>query len=503
MKNKAILISLSVLIVLAIYAPNIEQYFTNWDFQAYERALYSDKPVQTTWRLLTDFQGRLVGGYYAPLCSISLLWDKYLVGSDIPSARVTRSINLVIHCINGVLLFYLMRGVGASFTVCAVTMLIFLVHPMQVASILWEVQRKTVLGALFYFVSYLTYLRYRRSGSAGPYAICLVLFAASLLTKPAAVTLPLALFITEALIIAGWPQPGEAQEADEATRPVKQRPQPGGPGVDPLSPLLDWSFWARMVWRLGPFIIIALAYGLLTVGTEPTDGVDLPLLDRPFIAAAAIWFYIGKFLIPTDLVAIYSRWSPNVHSVWWWLPLAGLVGATFVVVRFRRSLGNAMLWGLGNFLVSILPVIGLLKFGYFRHSFVADHFMYIGLAGLACCVALALEKTAYGAPRLFRYAIPALALAYLAFFGAQTFFQTRMWENSVTLWTRTLAVTPLSWTAHHNLGSEMLRQGKMEAAEKHLLRSLEIRPENAQAHSDLGNLFATKGRTSEALTQYR
>jgi len=381
-------------------------------------------------------------------------------------------------------------------------MFIFLVHPMQVASILWEVQRKTVLSGLFYFASYLTYLHYRRSGSAAYYAICLSMFAASLLTKPAAVTLPLALFITETFIVPSWPQPERAQQVDDLTFAFNQQPQPGRSSVDPFTPLLDWRFWLRTLWRLGPFFVVALAYGLLTVSTEPTPGFDLPLLERPFIAASAIWFYIGKFLLPIDLVAIYSRWSPDVHSVSWWLPLAGLVGAAFMVVQFRRSLGNLMLWGLGNFLVSILPVIGLLKFGYFRHSFVADHFIYIGLAGLACCMALALEKTAYGARRLFKYAMTTVALAYFAFLGVQTFFQTTMWEDSVTLWTRTLAVNPLSWAAHHNLGSEMLRQGKLDAAEKHLRRSLEIRPENARAHSDLGNLLLQKGGTEEALAQY-
>ena len=89
--------------------------------------------------------------------------------------------------------------------------------------------------------------------------------------------------------------------------------------------------------------------------------------------------------------------------MWWWLPLAGLVGAAFIAIQFRRSLGNLMLWGLGNFLVSIFPVIGLLKFGYFQHSFVADHFLYLGLAGLAGCMALALEKTAHSTRRVFRY----------------------------------------------------------------------------------------------------
>ena len=232
MKKQIAVIFLIITLVLAIYLPNIEQSFINWDFQAYERVFYSDKPIQTTWRLLTDFQGQLVGGYYAPFCSISLLWDKYVVGSEIPDARVTRSINLVIHCINGILLFYLMRGVGASSAVCVVTMFIFLVHPMQVASILWEVQRKTVLGGLFYFVSYLTYLHYRRSGSVGYYAICLSIFAVSLLTKPTAVTLPLALFLTEMLIVSGWLQPKRAQQIDEATLASNQQPQPGKSSTD-------------------------------------------------------------------------------------------------------------------------------------------------------------------------------------------------------------------------------------------------------------------------------
>ncbi|HTY21525.1 MAG TPA: tetratricopeptide repeat protein [Desulfomonilaceae bacterium] len=503
MKKQIALISLIIIIVVAVYGPNLPRSFTNWDFQAYERILYSTKLLETSWDLFSDFKGQVVSGYYAPLSSVSLMLDKYVAGSQVPIARATILINLIIHCINGLILFYLVRAVGASAAVSAITMFIFLVHPMQVASILWPIQRKTVMGAMFYFASFLFYLHHKQSGSTAYYAASLCMFLLSLLSKPTAVTLPLALILTEALIFSAWTQRNDRESVNQAGVTLSGQASQEKVNTGAFWHHSDSIFLFRALWRVAPFLLIALIFGLLTTTTETTRDIDLPLIERSFIAASAIWFYLLKFFAPINLVAIYPRWSFEISDLLWWIPLVGLVIAGVMLIRLRRRVGNLFLWGLGNFLVSILPVIGLMEFGYFQHAFVADHFLYIGLAGLAFCTAIALERSVASVSAALKYAIAGLALIFLAFLTVQTFIQTRMWQNSTILWTRTLEHNPTSWTAHHNLGGEMLQQGRLAAAEEHIRRSLEIKPNNARAYNDLGNIFAEKGDMDEAVKLYR
>lgn len=44
-------------------------------------------------------------------------------------------------------------------------MFTFLIHPVQVAPVMWFAQRMTVMAATFYLVSYLLYLDFRASKS--------------------------------------------------------------------------------------------------------------------------------------------------------------------------------------------------------------------------------------------------------------------------------------------------------------------------------------------------
>ena len=155
--KQATLIGLICLAVFTVYAPNISNEFSNWDLPAYNTVLQADKPVNMAWRLITDFKGRIVTGYYAPLCSISLMLDKYLVGSKHAVPKVTKTVNLLIHLLNGILVYLLISLITGSPVVSALAMTIFLVHPVQVQSVLWFTQRKTLLGAMCCLAS-LTFL---------------------------------------------------------------------------------------------------------------------------------------------------------------------------------------------------------------------------------------------------------------------------------------------------------------------------------------------------------
>jgi hypothetical protein len=100
-RREFLIISSTIAIALAIYIPNIHISSNNWDMDAYRRVMYTEKPLDMAWRLLTDFQGRIVTEWYAPLSSISLMLDKLMVRSQFPLAEVVVLVNLLIHILNG------------------------------------------------------------------------------------------------------------------------------------------------------------------------------------------------------------------------------------------------------------------------------------------------------------------------------------------------------------------------------------------------------------------
>ena len=56
--------------------------------------------------------------------------------------------------------------------------------------------------------------------------------------------------------------------------------------------------------------------------------------------------------------------------------------------------------------------------------------------------------------------------------------------------------------AHTNLGVALARQGRVSEAIVHYSESLRIRPDIAEAHNNLGNALARQGRVSEAIVHY-
>src|SRR5271166_6629241 len=85
--------------------------------------------------------------------------------------------------------------------------------------------------------------------------------------------------------------------------------------------LYCWWKRDRIAWsdvrKIIPFLILALILGLITLGLQhihsPDTVADQAINSRgPVIrlmaAGMAIFFYLGKFVWPVDLLPIYPRW---------------------------------------------------------------------------------------------------------------------------------------------------------------------------------------------------
>ena len=223
------------------------------------------------------------------------------------------------------------------------------------------------------------------------------------------------------------------------------------------------------------------------------------LLGRLLGAAAVIWFYLGKAVLPRHLVFVYPTWTIHTTDFRWWLPLVA-VGALTAILFKARERWSHPLWGFWvYFCVTLLPVLGLTDVYFMRYSLVADHYQHLALIGVVALGGAALARLATKS-RLLATTVAVTAALLLVL---QTRSRVPSYASSETLFRATIKKNPDAWLAENNLGIILLNEGKTEEAIACLRKALSDKPDYAEAHVDLGNALRSLGRVAEAALEYR
>ena len=226
------------------FAPVLGAGFVAWDDDKnfLENTHYRGLgPAQLSWMWTTFHLG-----HYVPLSWMSLGLDYRLWGMNAAGYHAT---NLVLHAANAVLLFYIARRVlrmtgniepsPRRDAAAACAALVFAVHPLRVESVAWITERRDVLSGFFVLASVLCYLRALDAGAGRRwYLLSVAAFAAALLSKATAVTLPAVLLVINIY-------------------PLRRLGRPGGAGW--------WTPAARRVYaELAPYALLALSTVVMT-----------------------------------------------------------------------------------------------------------------------------------------------------------------------------------------------------------------------------------------------
>jgi hypothetical protein len=136
-------------------------------------------------------------GNWLPLTWLSFMLDCRLFGANPGWMHL---INLLLHILNTLLLFAVLKKMTDSLWPSAFVAAAFALHPMHVESVAWITERKDVLSTLFLLLTLAAYVSYVRRRSLVRYLLTVLLFASGLLAKPMLVTLPFLL-----LLLDYWP----------------------------------------------------------------------------------------------------------------------------------------------------------------------------------------------------------------------------------------------------------------------------------------------------------
>ncbi len=439
---------LLTLVTLVTFLP-----VTGHDFVRFDDPLYVTRNPQVqagltgeglVWALTAN-----VASNWHPLTLVSHMLDCQLYGMNPRGHHLT---SLLLHVLNTVLLFEVLRRMTGSTWRSAAVAALFGLHPTHVESVAWVAERKDVLSGFFWILTMGAWHRYTQEPSRKRYLLVMICLALGLMSKPMVVTLPAVLVLLDL-----WP----------LNRGIR---------IKDKLPLFALSIASAVA------TVVAQSYSLAS--TEA-----FPVSHRFFNAVLSYVRYLWMTIAPHGLAVFYPM--PLTFSAWQ-VALAAvllviLTALAFVAVRRAPYVTVGWLWYLGT----LVPVIGLIQVG---GQAMADRYTYLPSIGLFLIVAWALPER--------KISMVAVAAAVLAL-AVGTRLQLRHWINSETLFRHTAAVTERNYLAHLNLAQILAEQNRQAESLDQFRQALAIRPGMWQTHASLGNSLRRWGRPTEALPSMR
>jgi tetratricopeptide (TPR) repeat protein len=449
---------------LILYLPALRAAFVNYDDPAYVTA--NPHVLQgLSWHNIAWAWTATVEANWHPLTWISHMADVQFFGLNPLGHHL---VNVLLHALNVVLLFFVLRRATGSVMRSAAVAALFAVHPLNVECVAWVAERKSLLSMLFLLLALAAYGWYASRRNPGRYAVVFVLFALGLAAKPMIVTLPLLLLVWDY-----WP----------LQRIPNSRLLPLVAEKIPLLALSAGSSWVTLY---------AQHRGGALGNTEL-----LPLSQRIANAVYSYAAYLGKAIWPSGLAVFYPHPEGSL-AVWKVLAAALVLIAVSALAWFYRDRHRYLLAGWLWYLVAMIPMIGVVQVG---RQAMADRYAYLPFVGLFIAAVWGCTEL-FATLKLSNFVRTAIATAALLAYASMAFLQVNYWHNSLTLFAHALDVTSRNGIAEANFGQALMQAGRPDLAQPHFAAAAEYIPQLSTAHYNLGVLAQQQGNPDAARREY-
>ena len=470
------IITIVVLLVVAtvlLYYPVNGHPFANYDDPDYVTDNFHVKSG-LHWSTVTWAFTTYAAANWHPLTWLSHAADVEFFQLD---AGRHHDVNLLLHVLNVVLLFWVLQRATGYVGRSAMVAALFALHPINVESVVWIAERKNLLSMLFFLLALGAYRWYALKPQLNRYAAVAGLYAMGLMCKPQVITLPCVLLLWDYWPLRRmFPNDGEA----------------GALGMPPerLSDLVREKI---------PLLVLSAASAAITIKAQAAGGATswYALSVRLENAVVSYMRYIGKAFWPTSLSVMYPH-PGNSLATWQMaaalvllLAITGLVLANW----HHRYLPVGWFWFLGT----LVPMIGLMQVGA---QAMADRYAYLPLVGLFIMICWGVPDW-FEERHLSRTWLAAPSIATLLALAIVAHRQISYWSDHVTLWSHALQVTSGNWQAENNLGMALLRQGRMEEAIPHFRAAAAIDPSDPVSTMNMGIYEHSHGNALAAIEYYK
>lgn len=399
-----------VFITAAFYAPVITfDFITEYDDQFYliDNPILEKPSIDGFISIFTSFRQT----DYLPVLYTSFFLDAFIWGQNPAGFHL---INLLLHVVNGILLFLLLSNLLDSRPTAFFVALIFLTHPVQVESVAWVPERKNLL-VMFFLLMAFHYILVKRHEWLG-----LSCYGLALFSKSIAIVFP-------ALIL--------------------------------LAP----SVFRKKV-RSSTIVImfiLALLVSVLTCVSQTRVGAVKPYHGGSFGATLILmgqsyWDYLFSLLTGRGLSPLHSIPQTN-----WPIGIGfyGTVLATALFLWIKKEW--LLLRVMGAFFLFLLPVSNLIPIAVLH----ADRYLYIPIIFFFLALLTVFDrswrKAVPGRPQIGIWLVGTLLFISYAPATAQ---YLPVYKDAHAMWSCVAREPGLRGTAYYNLGVVEEKEGMLPSA---------------------------------------
>ncbi|XP_072180026.1 protein O-mannosyl-transferase TMTC4-like [Diadema setosum] len=471
---------------------------------------------------------------YRPVTVLSFRLNYYLAGGLYPWGF--HVVNILLHALVSVLVLpvvsaLLAREKGAgkredllclaapkSSLLCAI---LFAVHPIHTENVSGVVGRADILCALFFFLSFLAYVKVCKNDAAGLSSSHSALFssagllvsmsmcAVSMLCKEPGITVLGVCFVYDVIINCHiHPVPACLAMWESCQRHGLM------PSIHRLISARDLQWLRRLAGRqltvlVSMIILLVFRLSIMGDGVPSFQPVDNPasfadslwvrVINYSYIYALNVWLLLNPWWLCFDwsMGCVPLIQTPldyrMVVPIVFWLVIGCLTYSCFSWTDplERRALTMAM----SALIIPFIPASNLL----FRVGFVvAERALYLPSLGFCLLVVMGMRQLCIARPNSVKRFVQGMLMVVIACHMTRCIHRNKEWLTEDSLYQSGLRVCPLNAKVHYNIGKSATDLGRPLEAISAYREALRLYPEYDQALNNLGNLLREMNQTEEA-----
>lgn len=417
-----------ILAVIIVYFPSLKLGYTELDDSIFikEQKAYNEDLSN----LLVSFERGVFNPtkdvYYRPLLLDSFILNYQVSGENISGWHV---VNMLLHLLSVVLLFYLLKKIGLSELASLLLSLLFAVHPVLSQAVAWIPGRNDTMLAVFVFSYLITALKYSESKKLSLLLLQCVLLLAALFTKETAV---FAAPVAWVLIVL-----------------VKKKK------IFEQSNLIVYGGW---------LVTGLLWYFIRSQATLENDQLQLVTMLQTLPSRLIVLLqYLGKIFIPINLsVFPIVEDTPNIY---------GFIAVSIlaVIIFFSKEKDWSLIFaGLAIYILFFIPAL-LVPSSLNDQDF--EHRTYLPMTGIL----IALSETILLKNSVKPNQLLAGGIGLCLILSIININHQKNFKDAVTFWSAAVETAPHSAYANMMLGARLDKVDKRRADEL-ILKAYSINP---------------------------
>ena len=378
--------------------------------------------------------------------------------------------NTLLHTLNSVLLFFLLRRIFNCRYISFVVTIIFSCHPVLTEAVNAISYREDLLTATFFIAAFLLYMKASKDErSFSPaYFASVVCYLLGIFSKEMAIILPLLIFLYDLIFTK----------------------------VQSLSYKLTRYYTGYI---LATIFYLSMRFVILHNPIEshvsyPEGSIFINFLTMSKVLASYMKLFFFPVILCADYNVPYSSFLFDVSFILSFLLLVVVIVITYRLFFSSKILFFSVVW----FFVSLLPVLNIVPID----NIMAARYLYLPIIGFCILVGNLLvqhhnKTVSFNKP----YITVTLLVLMLVMFSFKTTKQNTVWTNETVLWANTAIISPKSFKVHNNLGNSYVNTGKLDKALFEYKYALTLNNNYFYAHHNLGIIYNKMGMFKEAFIE--